>query len=121
MISAEMREEPKAVLNQRLEAMGWGLFLIMTGAVWFIPGWHIPVSVWLLATSLILFGVNLVRYLNGIPMSWASLLLGLLTAIFGVGELIGLDVPFIAILLIIFGAGIILRPWLEALLAPKHR
>jgi len=120
MLPTAVHEEPKEALNKRLEAIGWGLFLIMTGAVWFIPGWHIPVSLWLIATGLILLGVNAVRYLNDIKMSWASVLLGLLAVLFGVGEFVGLDLPFVAILLIVFGGGIILRPWLDPLLEPKQ-
>ena len=120
MLPTVVHGEPKEALNTRLEAIGWGLFLIMTGAVWFIPGWHIPVSLWLIATGLILLGVNLVRYLNDIKMCWTSVLLGLLAVLFGVGEFMGLDLPFVAILLIVFGAGIILRPWLDPLLESKQ-
>jgi hypothetical protein len=120
MVPTTVHERSKEAHIQRLEAIGWGLFLIMTGAVWLIPGWHIPVSLWLIATGFILLGVNAVRYLYGIKMNWASLLLGLLTVLFGVGELVGLDLPLVAILLIVFGLGIILRPWLDRLLEPKQ-
>jgi hypothetical protein len=33
---------------------------------------------------------------------------------------VGLNLPFVAILLIVFGTGIILRPWLDPLLEPKQ-
>ncbi|HEU5102341.1 MAG TPA: hypothetical protein VFU22_25135 [Roseiflexaceae bacterium] len=112
--------EPKEALNKRLEAIGWGLFLVIIGALWLFPEGIVPDGTWLIAAGVIMLGVNLVRYLNDIKMSWASVLLGLLAVIFGLGEFVGLDLPFVAILLIVFGLGIILRPWLDPLLEPKQ-
>ena len=112
MLPTEVRREPKQELNQRLETIGWGLFLIIIGALWLIPDQRVPEGTWLIAAGVIMLGVNVVRYLNEIKMSAASLFLGLLLTIFGAGEFVGLDLPFFAILLLVFGVGIILRPWL---------
>ena len=120
MLPTAVHGEPKEALNKRLEAIGWGLFLIIIGALWLFPNERVPDGTWLIAAGVIMLGVNAVRYLNDIKMSWASLLLGLLAVIFGLGEFVGLDLPFVAILLIVFGAGIILRPWLGPLLEPKQ-
>jgi hypothetical protein len=120
MVPIAVHGEPKEALNKRLEAIGWGLFLIIIGALWLIPDEPVPDGTWLIVAGLIMLGVNAVRYLNDIKLSGASVLLGLLALVFGVGELIGLDLPFVAILLIVFGAGIILRPWLDPLLEPKQ-
>jgi len=115
MLPTAAHAEPKESLNRRLESIGWGLFLIIIGALWLFPGGSVPEGTWLIAAGVIMLGVNVVRYLNAIKLSGASLLLGLLALIFGVGEFVGLDLPFVAILLIVFGAGIILRPWLGPL------
>ena len=120
MLPTAVHKEPKEALNRRLEAIGWGLFLIIIGALWLFPDKRVPGGTWLVAAGAIMLGVNAVRYLNGIKMSWPSLLLGLLAVLFGLGEFVGLDLPFVAILLIVFGAGIILRPWLDPLLEPKQ-
>ena len=120
MLPTAVHGEPKEAVNRRLEAIGWGLFLIIIGALWLIPDERVPDGTWLIAAGVIMLGVNIVRYLNDIKLSRASLLLGLLALIFGVGAFVGLDLPFVAILLIVFGAGIILRPWLDPLLEPKH-
>jgi hypothetical protein len=119
MVPTTVHEEQKAALNKRLEGIGWGLFLIVIGALWLIPDQLVPEGTWLIAAGLIMLGVNAVRYLNGIKLSGASVLLGLLALIFGVGAFMGLDLPFVAILLIVFGAGIVLRPWLDPLLERK--
>jgi hypothetical protein len=120
MIPTAVHEEPKEALNKRLEAIGWGLFLIIIGALWLIPDERVPNGTWLIAAGVIMLGVNAVRYLNNIKMRSASLFLGLLAVLFGVGEFVGLNLPFVAILLIVFGVGIILRPWLDPLLEPKQ-
>ena len=120
MLPTAVHGESKEALNTRLEAIGWGLFLMIIGALWLIPDARVPHGTWLIAAGVIMIGVNAVRYLNDIRMSRASLLLGILALIFGVGAFLGLDLPFVAILLIVFGAGIILRPWLDPLLEPKH-
>ena len=120
MVPTAVHDESKEALNKRLEAIGWGLFLIIIGALWLIPDERVPDGTWLIAAGVIMLGVNAVRYLNGIKMSWSSLLLGILAVLFGVGEFVGLDLPFVAILLIVFGAGVILRPWPDPLLEPKQ-
>jgi hypothetical protein len=120
MVPTAVHEGSKEALNKRLEAIGWGLFLIIIGTLWVIPDERVPNGTWLIAAGVIMLGVNAVRYLNDIKMSWGSLILGLLAVIFGLGEFVGLDLPFVAILLIVFGLGIILRPWLDPLLEPKQ-
>jgi hypothetical protein len=116
MLPTAVQETSKEALNRRLESIGWGLFLVIIGALWLFPGGIVPEGTWLIAAGVIMLGVNVIRYLNDIKMSGASLLLGLLAVIFGVGKFMGLDLPFVAILLIVFGLGIILRPWLNPLL-----
>lgn len=112
--------EAKEALNRRLEAIGWGLFLITIGILWLAPQGVVPEGTWLIAAGAILLGVNLARYLNAITLSGTSLLLGLLAIVFGIGEFFGLQLPFVAILLIIFGAGMLLRPWLDPLFEQRR-
>ena len=116
MLPTVGHSETKEALNRRLEAVGWGLFLVILGTLWLFPEGVAPKGVWLIAAGIIMLGVNLVRYVNGIRLSSGSLLLGFLALMFGVGELWGLNLPFVAILLIAFGLGIILRPWIDPLL-----
>jgi putative copper export protein len=37
MLPTVVHEDSKQALNKRLEAIGWGLFLIIIGALWIIP------------------------------------------------------------------------------------
>ncbi|NTU82067.1 MAG: hypothetical protein HGA45_22260 [Chloroflexales bacterium] len=124
MRTTSLQDESKEALNRRLEAIalrasfanGWGLFLITIGLLRLAPQGPVPEGTWLIVAGVILLGVNVVRYLNGIRLSGTSVTLGPIALIFGVGGFFGLELPFVAILLIIFGVGIMLRPWLDPLL-----
>jgi hypothetical protein len=70
----------------------------------------VPHGAWLIGTGLLLLGLNLARYLNGITMrGWTTLLCGLALAA-GLASLLGVKLPLLALLLVVLGAAIILRP-----------
>lgn len=100
-------------LNKRIEEIGWGLFLIMIGVIWLVPDAQVPQGIWLIGAAAIMLGINAVRYLNGIRMSSFTIALGLLALVAGLGSLFGLKLPLFAILLILIGASIILKPLFE--------
>jgi hypothetical protein len=62
MLPTTLHGEPKETLNTRLEAIGWGLFLVIIGTLWLFPENITPKGIWLIAAGLIMLGVNLVRY-----------------------------------------------------------
>lgn len=97
-------------LNKRFENIGWGLFLIMIGGLWLIPDQFVPEGTWMIGTAFILFGLNIVRHLNHIPMSWFSLILGGIALVLGISDFFKVDLPFFPILLIIIGAKLLIQP-----------
>lgn len=103
----------KQALNKRLEAIAWGLFLIMIGGLSFIPDSSVPEGLWSIGVGIILLGLNAARYFNQIKMSGFTTVLGILALLTGLGEMVGLDLPTLAILLIILGLILILKPWFE--------
>ncbi len=103
------QDAQKSALNKRLEAIGWGLFLIIIGGIWLVPNEQVPQGTWLIGAGLIMLGINGVRYLKGIKTSSLTIVLGILALFAGLGGLFGVK-PLVAILLIIIGAGIILKP-----------
>jgi hypothetical protein len=107
--SASAQETSKQALDKRLDAIGWGLFLIMLGGLWLAPEGTIPESAWLIGTGVIILGLSVVRYLNGIEVSWFWIGLGILALGTGLSALLGLNLPIFPILLIIAGAATILR------------
>jgi len=103
----------KAALNKRLETVFWGLFLIMLGGSWLIPDETAPKGLWSIAVGLLLLGLNAVRYYSKIKMSGFTTFLGILSLVGGIIELFGLADLNGALLLLILGAYLILKPWFE--------
>jgi len=103
----------KQQLNKRLESISWGLFLIMIGGLAFIPDERVPEGLWSIGVGIILLGLNAARYYSQIRMSGFTTVLGVVALLTGIGELAGLDLPSLAILLILLGLGLVLKPWLD--------
>ena len=103
----------KAALNKRLEGAAWGLFLIMVGGFMFVPQSQVPQGLWSIGTGVIMLGLNAARCFYGIRMSGFTTFLGVLSLLGGLAELIGLTSLQGALLLIILGAWLILKPWLD--------
>ncbi len=82
----------------------------MIGGIWLIPGEQVPEGAWLVGVGLIMLGLNAARYLSGISTSSFTIVLGTLALVSGTGDLVGMDLPVPAILLIIIGANLLLRP-----------
>jgi hypothetical protein len=108
-----VKDPEKAALNKRLETVFWGLFLIMLGGWAFIPKANVPNGLWSIGVGLLLLGLNAARYFNQIRMSGFTTLLGILALIGGFSEMIFKADLDGAILLIILGAYLILKPWFE--------
>lgn len=100
---------PKDTLNRRLEELGWGLFFIMIGGLWLSPP-TLPDGSWLIGAGLILLGVNAVRQLSGITMSWLTVALGTVALAAGVFDVFGVKLPLFPILFVVLGAGMIAAP-----------
>jgi len=103
----------KRALDKRLEALGWGLFLLMIGCLWLVPEGTVPEGTWLIGTGVIILGLMGVRYIYGIKIDGFWLVLGIVALAFGISDVFGLNIPVFPILLIIIGASIILKPLLK--------
>lgn len=110
----EVSQNPeKAALNKRLETAAWGLFLIMVGGFMFVPQSQVPQGLWSIGIGIIMLGLNAARYFYRIRMSGFTTFLGILSLLGGLAELIGLTSLQGALLLIIIGASLILKPWFD--------
>ena len=115
---AETKEEviidpAKAALNKRLETVAWGAFLIMLGGFMFVPDEIIKGGWWSIGVGLIFLGLNAGRYFNGLRMSGFTTFLGVLSVIGGVLDLVGMEGVNGAVLLIVLGGYLILKPYFE--------
>jgi len=102
----------KAALNKRLETTAWGLFLVMLGVTLFFKD-LLPDGLTSIGVGLIMLGLNAARYFNKIRMSGFTTVLGVLSVIGGVVQLLGVKNLEGAFLLIILGAFLLLKPWFD--------
>jgi len=109
----EAQADEKAALNKRLEGIGWGLFLIMLGGFALVPHDLIPKGLWSIGVGVIMLGLNAARYSLHIKMSGFTTVLGIIALISGGLELLGRNNLGGAILLIVLGAYLLVKPWFE--------
>jgi hypothetical protein len=116
MASAELRAtvDPKKVaLNKNMETIAWGCFLILLGGFMFVPDNIVKGGVWSIGVGLILLGLNVARYFNGIRMSGFTTFLGIISIIGGGLELGGMKGIDGAVFLIVLGAYLVLKPYFD--------
>jgi hypothetical protein len=106
-------DEEKAALNKRLETIAWGCFLVLLGGFMFVPDAIVKGGWWSIGVGLIMLGLNAARYFNGLRMSGTTTFLGFLSVLGGVLDLAGVEGIDGAILLIVLGGYLIVRPWIE--------
>lgn len=106
-------DEEKVALNKRLEMIGWGLFLVMLGGFALVPGDLVAKGFWSIGVGLIMLGLNAARYFNGIKMSGFTTVLGIISLISGTAQLLGMDMLEGALLLILLGSYLLLKPYFD--------
>jgi hypothetical protein len=110
----EIVQDPKkAALNKRLETIGWGCFLIMLGGFMLVPHTVVAKGFWSIGVGIIMLGLNTARYFYKIKMSGFTTFLGVISLVGGILQLLGMQALEGALLLIILGAYLIIKPWLE--------
>ncbi len=111
--STNQNELDKKTLNKRLETIAWGSFLIMLGGFMYIPSTVLSKGFWSIGIGLIMLGLNVVRYMKQIKMSGFTTFLGVASLVAGVMQILGIVSAEGAVLLIILGTYLILKPWFE--------
>lgn len=110
---AVISDPAKAALNKRFETVAWGAFLVMLGGFMFVPEEIVKGGWWSIGVGLIFLGLNAARYFNGLRMSGFTTFLGIISVIGGVLDLFGMQGVNGAVLLIVLGAYLILKPYFE--------
>jgi len=109
----QAKDLSKAALNKRLETIAWGCFLIMLGGFMYVPQTTVSKGVWSIGVGLIMLGLNVVRYTYKIRMSGFTTVLGILSLVAGMLQVLGFMSLEGAVLLIILGAYLVLKPWFD--------
>jgi hypothetical protein len=98
---------PKATgqeVERRLDAIGWGLLFLLTGTLLLV---EVPEGAWLAGVGAILLGLSAARVVLGAKASRFIVLLGMVALVIGIGEMAGVDVPGLPLLLILCGVVLI--------------
>ena len=99
----------RSQLARRLNDIGWGLLLMLTGVVWLLPTASVPPGTWLFGVAAILIGINALRYLKHLTVSGFSLTLGVVALAAAVSQAQQTEPPLVAIFLLAIGASIVVR------------
>ena len=97
-------------LDRRLNDIGWGLLLMLTGGIWLFPAAMVPPGTWLFGVAVILLGVNAVRYVKHIAVSGFSMAVGIAALVAAVSQIWRTDPPLVAIFLLLIGFSLVARP-----------
>jgi len=92
---------------ERYEKIGWGLFLVMLGAIWLFPDSVVPEGTFMFGVGIILLGLNLIKYSKGYRVNGFTIFLGLVALIAGLSSLLGRSVDIFPLVLILWGISII--------------
>ena len=103
----------KAAMNKNFERIAWGAFLIMLGGFMFVPEEIVRGGWWSIGVGLIFLGLNAARYFNGLRMSGFTTFLGIISIAGGILDLVGMEGVNGAVLLIVLGGYVILKPYFE--------
>ncbi|MCD4796765.1 MAG: hypothetical protein K8R49_06330 [Candidatus Cloacimonetes bacterium] len=102
-------KEEKRKYSERLDTIGWGLFLVMLGAIFLFPDKIVPEGSFLLGSGIILLGLNLYKYLKGLKPNSFTIFLGIVAFIAGLCNFLGKSVEIFPLILILWGISIILK------------
>jgi Na+-transporting methylmalonyl-CoA/oxaloacetate decarboxylase beta subunit len=92
---------------EKYEKIGWGLFLVMLGAIWLFPDSIVPEGTFMFGVGIILLGINFVKYTKGYRVNGFTIFLGVVALVAGLSNLLGHPVDIFPLILILWGVSII--------------
>lgn len=98
-------------LGGRLDTIGWGLLLLVTGGI--LLWADAPDGSWLAAVGAVLLVITIARAVLGVGASWFIGILGAVALVAGLGGMAGIDVPAIALLSILCGLALVVAPFVS--------
>ena len=101
-------------MGERLDEVGWALLFLMSGAILALPGIPHPWAAWFIGVGAILVGLNLVRYATGLRVHIVTTGCGAIAMAAGVGAYFGIDIPILALILVLIGAVILVGPLVKS-------
>ncbi len=101
-----MADGSRGELGRRLEAAAWGVVLFLVGADALPAG--DPRSILIAAGGAMLLAISGIRVSSGIEVRWFTIILGSVALLAGIGHLVGITVPSLALLLMLAGMAVVI-------------
>jgi hypothetical protein len=100
-----MKMTEQTQTNKFLDAIAWGVFIMLLGASWIASSYYkIDTGIYLaLGTGLILIALNLTRRVMEIRISKFSLFIGLLALTLSLSGIVGYELSFIPTVIVLVG------------------
>ncbi len=92
-------------LDSRIDAIGWGAFFVMSGAMLLAPG--LPDGTWLAGVGILLLALGAARLALGLPVSTFGAIIATVLVASGAGTMAGVVVPWFSMLLILCGLALV--------------
>lgn len=108
-MKGRLTEGKKKILDKRLDAIGWGLFLVMIGCLWLIPEGTLHGATWLFGTGMIILVMSWIRSFYQIKVSAFWVFLGVIALGAAMGAWLGINIPLLPALLVIIGLSILMK------------
>ncbi len=93
-------------LESRVDAFGWGIFFVMSGAMLLVPG--LPDGSWLAGVGVLFLGLSAARAMLGLQVSGFGLAVGAILLIWGAGAMADVAVPWFSVLLVVCGLALVM-------------
>ncbi len=100
-------------LSGRLDDVAWALLFLMSGAILAIPGIPHPWAAWFLGVGAILIAINVARYAAGLRVSVLITGCGAIAAAAGIVAYWGIELPVVALVLLLIGFVILAAPFVK--------
>ena len=99
----------KTTTNKRLDAVAWGIFIVLLGAGWLVGSYYnVDTGIYIaLGVGLILIALNVARSAMGINISKFSLFIGFLALALSGSGILGYAMPFIPTVVVLVGLFIV--------------
>jgi hypothetical protein len=110
----------KTTTNKLLDAIAWGMFIVLLGAGWLAGSYYnIETGIYIaLGAGLILIALNVARNAGGVKISKFSLFIGFLALALSGSGILGYAMPFIPTVIVLVGLFIVAEAFQKTIKKP---
>lgn len=103
MAELEDKRKSKDPIAEKYSAIGWGVFLILVGAVMVLPHALVPEGFLWIAGGVIMIAYRTALVARGVEASVGFVVAGVVLIAIGLSEIIDIDIDLLPVILIVAG------------------